>query len=154
MKTNIIFGGFRKRDLPIAADYRPMYKIGLVVCILKIASNANRATLNRLHFFVWALRTLKNTEYVEKLLASGDLGSIVSWGIEPALNKALMIGVAENILKVHDYKYELTETGLNLYKKIRDDKEVLTREIAFLERIGKRGITESLINELTQNLSN
>lgn len=75
-----MLGGFRSRRSPLDPDYRPMYKIGLVVCILKLAARGGRGSLNKLHFFVWALKSEKNMSIVKDVVESGQSGNLVAWG--------------------------------------------------------------------------
>lgn len=154
MKADVIFGGFRKRNLPIPADYRPIYKIAIIICILRVASNGNKASLNKLHFFIWSLKSVRNMAYIKNIIDSGDSNNIISWGVEPALNRALAIGVSEGLLSTHDDKYILTDTGIEFYKKLNADTEILVKEKEFLNYMGKKKVTEAFIQELTLKLSN
>jgi hypothetical protein len=151
---DIIKGGFRKRKLPLSADYRPLYKIGIIVLILKMVSAGGKSSLNKLHFFIWALKSTRNMQFMRIILESNDSSSIVSWGVEPALNKALQFGIAEGLMSMHDDKYLLTEQGIAFAKKIEKDKDVLINEKEFLLFVGKRKVTEGFINDLTSKMSN
>ncbi|GAB3427945.1 hypothetical protein [Niabella aquatica] len=153
MPTEIIKGGFRTRDLPLNADYRPMYKIGLIVLILDKVCRAGKSSLNKLHFFIWALKSQKNMAFIRMAFINNDLSKIVSWGVEPALNKALNYAVGEGLIQLHDDKYVLTEIGLALEKKIKMDKDLFVREKNFLNYIGKQKVTEEFINKLTDGLN-
>jgi hypothetical protein len=154
MKTDIILGGFRKRHLPINVDYRPMYKIGLIIIILTKVCIGNKSSLTKLHFFIWALKSKKNMEFIKNVIESGITSDIISWGVEPALNKALGFGVAEELFALHDDKYALTKTGIELSKKIEKEPDLFIDEKIFLEFIGKRKVTEAFMDQLTSNLSN
>ncbi|MDE3183965.1 MAG: hypothetical protein KGM16_11150 [Bacteroidota bacterium] len=154
MKIDNILGGFRRRHLPINADYRPMYKIGIIVCILSKVCIANKSSLNKLHFFVWALKSNKNRANILKLLDSGETSEIISWGVEPALNKALSFCLAEELISLPTDKYVLTEKGRELFIKIESDPDLLLDEKTFLSNIGKRKVTETYIDRLTLKLMN
>lgn len=154
MKIDTILGGFRRRRLPINADYRPMYKIGLIVCILSKVCIGNKSSLNKLHFFIWALKSTKNREFIRDLLSSGQTSGLISWGVEPALNKALGFCLAEELISLPDDKYVLTEKGEEFLKQIDKDEELFVDEKAFLNHIGKRGVPETFINQLTLKLTN
>lgn len=154
MTTSKIKGAFRKRRMPISADYRPMYKIGLIVLILKIASTGNKSSLNKLHFLIWALKSEKNRTFIKDILDRTDYTKIIAWGVEPALNKALTIGVAEGLFFLENNKYALTQKGKDFSKSILKEIELFKDEKEFLEWVGKRGVTETLITQLTLNLNN
>lgn len=153
MKNEIIKGGFRKREVPLSADYRPMYKLGLITIILGLVCRGKKSSLSKLHFFIWALKTEGNMKKVSASLFDNDPDQLISWGVEPALNKALNFALAENLVGLHDDKYTLTESGSALLKEIESDSELFTVEKAFLLRIGKQGVTEDYINKLTDRLS-
>lgn len=153
MTTEKILGGFRKRNLPLNADYRPMYKIGLIVMILRIVSTGNKSSLSKLHFFIWALKSQRNMEFIQTILNSEDTSQIMSWGVEPALNKALLFGIAEELFILNEDKYALTKKGHDLGKKIEDDKELFIKEKSFLTSTGKKKVTEAFITQLTKKLS-
>ena len=153
MKADIVLGGFRQRNMPIPADYRPMYKIAIIICILQIASTGSKASLNKLHFLIWSLKSMKNMDYIRGIVDSSEISNIISWGVEPALNRALVIAVSEGLLITHDDKYMLTNRGKFFYKQLETDPEILIKEKEFLQYIGKRKVTESFIQALTLKLS-
>ena len=140
--------------MPLSVDYRPMYKLGLIAVILKKVCIGNKSSLNKLHFFVWALKSKKNMDFIKSVLDAGNENSILSWGVEPALNKALSLGVAEGLFLFEDTKYILTKAGEELTKKIEIDSDLLVEEKEFLNSIGKRKASEAFIHQLTLKLSN
>lgn len=150
----IVKGGFRRRDSPLSADYRPMYKIGLLLLILKLATRGNKSSLNKLHFIMWALKSEKNMAFVRLVLASHDMNKMMAWGVEPALNKALNIAHAENLITLTKDKYSLTEKGAQLCKIIIADNSLFNKEKAFLSYLGKQKVTEEYINTITENFTN
>ncbi len=154
MKVDTILGGFRKKRPPINADYRPMYKIGLIVSILDKVCIGNKSSLNKLHFFIWSLKSEKNREFIKAILESNDTAGLISWGVEPALNKALSFCIAEELITLPNDKYVLTLKGKELVKKIDEDEQLLTDEKVFLRRVGKNKVTENFINQLTIKLTN
>lgn len=154
MITKTIKGGFRKKKLPLAVDYRPMYKISLIILILHIVSGGGRSSLNKLHFFIWALKSFRNMQFIKLVLESNDTSTIVSWGVEPALNKALLFASAEGLLRFYGDKYVLTDYGKGFAKLILKNKDVFILEKEFLDFVGKRKVTETFINNLTNKSSN
>lgn len=150
MNTQIFKGSFRDRAIPLSPDYRPMYKIGLIVLILDLASRGNKSSLNKLHLLVWSLKSEKNMAFIRRSFISKDTSKIISWGVEPALNKALHYAVAEEIISVKDDKYQLAQKGIELGKAIKKNNELFTREKQFLTYIGKQRVTEDFINNLTE----
>jgi hypothetical protein len=146
---------FSKRPIPIPADYRPMYKIALIVLILKICCRSNKASLLKLHLFSWALTSKKHSKLLIDFVDSNFQGEFSVWGIEPALNRALQLATAEKICELSDGKnYKLTdEKGIKFYDMLMADKELLVDEKSFLNTIGKNIITDTRINSMTRQWS-
>ena len=150
--SKVIRAGFRKRKLPLIADFRPLYRISLIALVLNIVSRNNQASLNKLHFFSWALKSQKNMDYVNDLVNDKNKDTLVSWGIEPALNIALRIATAEELVELAKGKYRLTTYGEKFAKNILADDDLFQVEKQFLLSIGKKNGTEQIISKLTQKL--
>lgn len=145
---------FTKRPIPLPADYRPMYKIALIVMILKLCCRAETSTLLKLHLFSWALASEENMNQLNNYIRSNYKDEFSIWSIEPALNRALQLAVAEDICDLHNGKnYKLTDKGDKFFKMINADKELFKQEKEFLLRIGKNSITDSRILQMTKNWS-
>lgn len=82
-------------------------------------------------------------------IANPNNSELTVWGIEPTLNRALHIAVADNFCSYSDANYKLERKGLEFIKMIEDSRDILVEEIEFLKLIGKRGITEKSIQDLT-----
>lgn len=142
---------FTKRPIPLPAEYRPMYKIALIVMILKYCCRGESSNLLKLHLFSWALASEKNMEELRDYVISNFKTDFSVWGIEPALNRALQLAVAENICDIVSGKnYKLTEKGNKFFEMIKADRELFEIEKTFLTFIGKNHITDSRITAMTQ----
>lgn len=142
---------FNKRPIPLPADYRPMYKIALIVLILKYACRSETSNLLKLHLISWSLVSEKNTEQLRRFIESNYKSDLSVWGIEPTLNRALQLAIAEKICEVIEgKKYKLTKKGNRFFEQINADSELLDKEKAFLVFIGKNTITDSRITAMTQ----
>ena len=142
---------FTKRPIPLPAEYRPMYKIALIVMILKICCRGESSNLLKLHLFSWALASEKNMKELRDYVTSNFKTDFSVWGIEPALNRALQLAVAENICEIVNGKnYKLTEKGNKFFEMIKADAELFDIEKTFLSLIGKNTITDSRITSMTQ----
>jgi hypothetical protein len=142
---------FTKRPIPLPAEYRPMYKIALIVMVLKNCCRGEKATLLKLHLFSWALTSEKNMQELREYVSTNFQTEFSVWGIEPALNRALQLAIADNICEVIDGKsYKLTEKGLKFYEMINSDNDLFAVEKIFLKFIGKSHITDSRINAMTK----
>ncbi len=142
---------FTKRPIPLPAEYRPMYKIALIVMILKYCCRGESTNLWKLHLFSWALASEKNMKELRDYVTSNFTTDFSVWGIEPALNRALQLAVAENICDIVKGKnYKLTEKGKMFFGMIKADTELFEIEKSFLTFIGKSHITDSRISAMTQ----
>lgn len=143
---------FTKRPIPLPAEYRPMYKIALIVMTLKLCCRGESSTLLKLHLFSWAMASEKNMEELRAYVTNNFKTDFSVWGIEPALNRALQLAVAENICEIIQGKtYKLTEKGNKFYEMMKTDKELFKVEKLFLSFIGKNCITDSRITTMTKN---
>jgi hypothetical protein len=145
---------FTKRPIPLPAEYRPMYKIAFIVMILKLCCRGESSNLLKLHLFSWALSSRNNMDELRDYVTSLFKTDFSIWGIEPALNRALQLAVAENICDiVQGKRYKLTQKGNKFYEMIKSDNELFGIEKSFLSFIGKNTITDSRITAMTQNWS-
>jgi len=145
IKTVIMHIKFSKKPIPIPAEYRPIYKIAQIVLILKLSCIGNKASLLKLHLLSWALKSDYNRKKLLGLIQSNFEENLKTWGIEPALNRALSYTVAEKLCKIEKGNYLLTEKGKLFYDKIINNGEILHIEIDFLKQLGKRKITDNKI---------
>lgn len=141
---------FRERPITLPADYRPMYKIAMITMVLKLCCRAERASLLKLHLFSWCLTSEKRMKQLMAVVQRDFAGDSIMWGIEPALNRALLISVAEGIC-LHGERgtYVLGERGKTLYDLIAAEKELFEVEKAFLQSLGKNRITDTRIAALS-----
>lgn len=143
---------FSKKPIPIPAEYRPMYKIALIVLILKLCCRGMSSNLLKLHLFSWALTTEKNMTELRNFVLSNFTNDFSIWGIEPTLNRALQFALAERICELEGGKiYKLGLRGEEFYKAIAADEELFSKEKEFLLFIGKNKITDKRISFMTQN---
>ncbi|WP_295093560.1 hypothetical protein [uncultured Flavobacterium sp.] len=143
---------FSKRPISIPADYRPMYKIAQIVMILSITCTGSKSSLLKLHLLSWALKNDKNKDEVLELIKNNYVEEMTVWGIEPALNRALLFCVAEDICKIEGGKYLLTEKGKSFFKLIKKNN-VFNEELEFLNFVGKRTITDNRIESISNKWS-
>src|SRR6185437_1679400 len=104
---------FNRRPSPVLPDHRPLYKIGQLLLILRIASRGGKSSSARLQLFNWALKNKDRSAQLAKASAARAL-AIVAWGFDPALAIALRFAEAEGLVKAHPRGYELTERGAAL----------------------------------------
>ncbi len=140
---------FQKRDFPIPADYRPLFKIGHLIIILAICCRGNKSSLMKLHFLCWAIKNKRNSVTVQEWVKNNFKSDFHVWGIEPTVNRALIFASADGIITDEGSHFILTQKGIDFFKIIMSDEELFANEKSFLKAIGKSIITEQRITELS-----
>jgi hypothetical protein len=142
---------FVKRPISIPPEYRPLYKIGLIVLILKLCCRGEKSNLLKLHLFSWALTSEKNMCIIREYLESNFQSDFSVWGIEPTLNRALQFAISENICGIIDGRtYALAEKGNQFFNLINSDTLLFEKEKVFLKFVGKIQLTDTRINAMTK----
>lgn len=140
---------FSKKPISLPVDYRPAYKIAQICLILKYACVGEKSSLLKLHLISWAFKSIENRQTILTFITDPKNSDLSVWGIEPTLNRALHIAVADGFCSYKNANYNLENRGLEFTNKIEQDGDILIDEIALLKQIGKKGITEKLIQDLT-----
>lgn len=140
---------FRVRPKAISADFRPLWRMTVVLLILRLASYSNRSTLSRLHVLNWAIRTEENRDNL-RLVITGDLPpDKIIVRIEPSLVRAIELAKGEGLVDyVKGKGAKLTQKGIEAVDKVLSEPDLLSEEKLFLREIGKRNLTEQLINKI------
>lgn len=147
MENKIVF---KKKPIPLPAEYRPMYQIALIVLILKFCCRANTSSLLKLHLFSWCLYSEKNMDTIRQFIANRFKTVVPHWSIDPVVNRALILAVADGIcVKVSNNKYKLSRKGFDFAAKLESDKELMCNEKAFLQSIGKEQISNTVVEKIT-----
>lgn len=135
---------FNRKPMPILAEYRPLYKISIILMVLFFSSRGKKSSLIRLQLITWAI---KNKERHEKLLASIEKGtlSIDVWGIDPSLNISLQFSIAENLIARSHSMYTMTKYGKDYLNKIIESN-IFESELIFLKELGL-GLTEKMVED-------
>lgn len=140
---------FSKKPISIPVDYRPAYKIAQICLILKYACIGEKSSLLKFHLISWAFKSIENRRVLLAFITDPKNSDLSVWGIEPTLNRALHIAVADGFCSYKNANYKLENKGLEFTKKIEENEDILIDEIALLKLIGKRRITEKSIQDLT-----
>jgi len=143
---------FTKKTIPIPADYRPLYKIGHILLSLHICSRGGKASLMKLHFLSWAIKSRRNIEIVRGWVKDNFNNDFHIWGIEPTVNRALMLATADQLISIDNAHYKIAPKGNQYMKLILKDESIYIEEKKFLEELGKSTITEAKIELLSRKL--
>lgn len=135
---------FNRRPMPIFAEYRPLYKISIILMILYFSSRGKKSSLIRLQLFNWAIKNEKRKSLLLVSVTKGSLHTEV-WGMDPTLNISLQFALAEKLIDRSGTTYSLTNKGKQFLDKVIDEN-CLKVELEFFKKIGA-GLTESMIND-------
>lgn len=90
-------------------------------------------------------------DYLSFFLRSNYAGQKPTWKIDPALNRALILSIADGFCEItSNKKYKLTPKGIGFANILNSDNELLSAEKDFFKKIGKQGLTEDLVIKLSQ----
>ena len=125
---------FARRADPVSPDFRPERR--LAVCLLIVEkSRAGKATWKAMHVLSWALQSPKRVEMLTNLRAGTDLLDVPLVRFEPALDRALDLGVGLGLLSRDGTgPFELTSAGREALDQVRE-AGVLEREVAALAAV-------------------
>ena len=142
---------FSPRPQPLPASLRPLYRIALITLVLKTNCQSNTASMLKLQFFNWLLKSSSLQELIEDRLIRQSVFTLELIHLDPMVNLALKYAIADNLISVtNNSKYKLTERGNKFADRIlQDEQSVMEVEREFLVRIGKRVSEVRLRNDLS-----
>jgi hypothetical protein len=141
---------FAPKPQPLPASLRPIYRIALIVLVLKINCRSHTASLLKLQFFNWLLKSASLQELLEKGLAHQGVFTLELIHIDPMVNLSLNYAFSDKLIGItNNSKYKLTEKGHRFAKLfLQDDQSVLAGERELLTRIGQQVSEVWLRNEM------
>lgn len=139
---------FAQRPQPISASLRPIYRVSLIVLILKINCRNQTASLLKLQFFNWMLKSPSLQNIICENLTTQNVFPLPLIHLDPMVNLALKYAFADNLIIVtKSSKYKLTQKGDELASRIMQDTQTVLRgEIKLLNDIGQK-ISEPLLRK-------
>lgn len=142
---------FSPRPQPLPASLRPLYRIALITLVLKTNCQRNTASMLKLQFFNWLLKSSSLQEVIEDRLTHQSVFTLELIHRDPMVNLALKYAIADDLISVtNNSKYKLTERGNKFADRIlQDEQSVMEVEREFLVRIGKSVSEVRLRNDLS-----
>ncbi len=139
---------FSPRPLPLPASLRPIYRIALIAIVLKINCRGNAASMLKLQFFNWMLKSPSIQKKIEGRLAEQTVFELELIHLDPMVNLALKYAFADRLIAVTSRsKYMLTQRGSKFAESILEDEQsVLAEERKLLMRIGQR-VSEVMLKQ-------
>jgi len=141
-----------KRPISISTDYRLMYKISLILLVLKLNCIKSKSSLFRIHFIMWFIKNEQNMNNFYKNIDSQNIINVTNWSIEPSIIRAVRYALAEELILRDTEKYILADKGIQFVDKIMKDDNLFQKEKSFLQALGKRTVTDEKIEELLKNI--
>lgn len=141
---------FEPKPQPVPGNLRPVYRIALIVLVLKINCHRNTASLLKLQFFNWILKNPSLQETIRENLSEKSAFSLKLIHVDPMVNLALKYAFADGLLVVtSSSKYKLTEKGSDFAEQIINAEDpLLSDERELLLHIGRKISEVKLRGEL------
>jgi len=142
---------FNRRATAVPGDLRPLWRINLVLLLLRKCCRGGRSSFARLHVLSWASLSPENRNLLVRVLDEEETVESLVVRVEPSLNRAVDFAIGEGFVRrVTGNRYELTPAGVARANALVDAEDCLDGEKAFVEQVGRR-VTESLVNDLFAN---
>jgi hypothetical protein len=107
---------------------------------LRLNCSRGTASLLKLQFFNWVLKSDALRDHVERLSREQSVFALGLVHLDPMVNLALKYAHADGLIAItRNYKYELTDKGRAFAEAIIGDaREALAQEVEYLQHIGTR----------------
>ncbi|MBC8952288.1 serine/threonine protein kinase [Xenorhabdus sp. PB62.4] len=139
---------FARRPEHLPCEMRPMWCASLIIIIFTlVASKTGSCSLKKLHVINWLLKSEKNSNDFAFWVLNKD-GIKPEIRMDPTLDRAIELLLAEGFLNQENSKFNLTEKGNHSSMNLLS-LEVFKKESAILEK-NKKGLTETNITKLFQ----
>lgn len=133
---------FSQKKISIPTDLRPMYKISLILMMLKINGHSKKLSYLQIQYLNWVI---KHKEKIEKLNLSNDELPFDNIRLDPFIDIAIEYSIGEKLIKLTKQgKLELSAKAEVFINKIIKEK-LLKDEYGILKDIGSRKITDEKI---------
>lgn len=133
---------FSQKKISIPTDLRPMYKISLILMILKINGYNKKLSYLQIQYLNWII---KHKEKIEKLNLSNDELPFDNIRLDPFIDIAIEYSIGEKLIQLTKQgKLELSTKAEVFINKIIKEK-LLNDECVILKNIGSRKITDEKI---------
>ena len=139
---------FRDQPTAIKGDLRPLWRMCLVVLLMKMCCRGNRTSHAKLHVLNWAMLMESNRSKLLNLTEGNSEPTDVLVRIEPFLNVAVNYAQGEGLIKQENgNRLVLTTRGVRLADKLLEMENIFESEKGFMAILGNK-LTEKLVSEL------
>ena len=135
---------FQQRPIPITADLRIGWRVGLILLFLHVCCQGEKASLSQLHVFNWAILSRKGRTILQKIIAKELLPEAAIVRVDPSINRAIDYAFAENFIEFERKRNELKSDiqlapkGKSLAIAIKNERDIFRVEKEFMNAIGKK----------------
>lgn len=138
---------FSQKQISLPMDLRPMYKISLVLMMLKVNGYSKKLSYLQFQYLNWII---KHKEKIENLDLSVDQLPFDSIRIDPYLNIAIEYSLGEQLIEISSSgKFELTNKAEVFINKLIKEK-LFRDEYKLLKNIGSRKVTDDKIKTMIE----
>jgi len=139
---------FNTRPESIPADLRPLWRISLILLILRIASRGGKSSFSRLHLLNWSLIATTNYETLKEIIKGNMQPQVAVVRIDPAVSYAVDFAVGEGLMKKENGNHiALTEAGSKKADILIKTSGAFEIEKRILNEFGKT-INEKFVNKI------
>ena len=139
---------FTDRPTDIPGDLRPVWRIALVLLLLKNCCRESKARFSQLHVLNWGVRSEENRRALELALVGQLDRDALIVRIEPSLNRAVDLAIGEKLIRrLSGDQVELTATGRSFVDAIEEVDALFRSERDFMSRIKKK-VTGTFVDTL------
>lgn len=83
---------FKNKPIPVPLIYQPVYKIVMLLAILKYGTKKQKVSLLTLNIYFWSIRSEKNHKILLDI-SKKSRDSIIPWSFEPGLEKTINLAI-------------------------------------------------------------
>lgn len=130
---------FTSRPKPLSATLRPLYRVAVLVLVLRLNCSKGKASLLKLQFFNWILKCPELRNHIMTQAKDQSVFNLEIIHMDPMVNLALKYACADGLVNVTKTSYELTEKGRHFADAVLSSNEsILASEHEFLSQLGTR----------------
>ena len=139
---------FRDQPTAIKGDLRPLWRMCLVVLLMRKCCRGNRTSHAKLHVLNWAMLNETNRTNLLKLTSGESKPTDILVRIEPFLNVAVNYALGEGLIEQKNGdRLVLSTRGVTLADKLIGMEDVFESEKQFIALLGNK-LSEKLVTEL------
>ncbi len=139
---------FRERPAALPGDLRPLWRVSLLVLLLRKCCRGDKSSLRRIHVLSSAARSKEVAETLLDAIENVIPPGLVIVRIEPALNRAIDYAIGEGLVKRGKKdRLELTSAGKKFADELMQNPLLLASEKRFINAVGYR-VNEAFVQSM------